>query len=202
MLALAVLWLQRIASQELHITEQELEQRLQQVFNLLPGTLHAHLLLCSDRHSLFGWQHPGSHGDFCLGVCGAIVHAWLFTNCTVGAACWGAQVCMHQHLCLTNAVGPACRCFLAASLTLCRPSRQACQSRPQACSSPGHKHRPHRSAATAVARHLPQGKNPRAAPFLGPQCVPSSCPACRHCWVGCAVCDSMSTLRYACMSPR
>lgn len=29
--------LQRVASQELHITEEELEERLQQVFNLLPG---------------------------------------------------------------------------------------------------------------------------------------------------------------------
>jgi hypothetical protein len=31
------LLLQRIASQELHISEEELEERLQQVFNLLPG---------------------------------------------------------------------------------------------------------------------------------------------------------------------
>lgn len=34
---LTMLLLQRVASQELHITEEELEQRLQQVFNLLPG---------------------------------------------------------------------------------------------------------------------------------------------------------------------
>jgi hypothetical protein len=31
--------LQRIASQELHISEEGLEERLQQVFNLLPGTV-------------------------------------------------------------------------------------------------------------------------------------------------------------------
>lgn len=35
--SLTLLLLQRVASQELHITEEELEQRLQQVFNLLPG---------------------------------------------------------------------------------------------------------------------------------------------------------------------